>query len=264
MRIIALLLKISFFTLVASVFAQVSDQVHPDKKKFSLTPVADAVASEDFPKWFLSNGLHHTNGLVAWFPFNGYASDESGYGNFLTVNGAILTKDRHGRVDRAYRFDGQDDFMQVEYSKNINPSNFTLCVWVKPEKGKADIQTVLRNTDHRAQKGFLIYYRHRAWAFWTGSRPWSRIDRPKAVTDIWTHLTFSFYSDNGSEKGVMTTYINGKKNHSKTGSYTPNTSQGLVIGGHPSLFFRGCLDNVRIYNYALYESEIASLYALEK
>ena len=62
----------------------------------------------------------------------------------------------------------------------------------------------------------------------------------------------------------MTTYINGQKNYSKPGSYTPNTSQGLVIGGLPRLFFRGSLDNIRIYNYALNESEIASLYELEK
>ena len=47
MRNTALLLIISFLTLVASVFAQVSDQVHPDKKKFSLSPVADAVAKDE-------------------------------------------------------------------------------------------------------------------------------------------------------------------------------------------------------------------------
>ena len=265
MRNTALLLIISFLTLVASVFAQVSDQAHPDKKKFSLTPVADAVAKdEDFPTWFLSTGLHHTHGLVAWFPFNGHAFDESGSGLHSTLNGPQLTRDRHSRIDRAYFFDGLDDYIRIEHNPKANPKNFTLCVWVNPDKGKAGIQTVLRNTHHPARKGFLIYYRHRAWAFWTGSRPWSRIDRPKAVTDIWTHLTFSFYSDNGSEKGVMTTYINGQKNYSKPGSYTPNTSQGLVIGGLPRLFFRGSLDNIRIYNYALNESEIASLYELEK
>ena len=47
MRNTALLFIISFLTLVASVIAQVSDQAHPDKKKFSLTPVADAVAKEE-------------------------------------------------------------------------------------------------------------------------------------------------------------------------------------------------------------------------
>ncbi len=47
MRITALHLILSFFTLIASVTAQVSEQAHPDKKKFSLTPVADEVAKDE-------------------------------------------------------------------------------------------------------------------------------------------------------------------------------------------------------------------------
>jgi hypothetical protein len=35
-----------------------------------------------------------SNGLVAWYPFNGNANDESGNGNDGTVNGAALTADR--------------------------------------------------------------------------------------------------------------------------------------------------------------------------
>ena len=37
-----------------------------------------------------------TNGLVAYYPFNGNANDASGNGNNGTVNGAILTQDRFG------------------------------------------------------------------------------------------------------------------------------------------------------------------------
>lgn len=271
MRNTALLLTISFFTIIASAIFVSCNPVHSDKKKLPLEPVADAVGKDkDYSQWFLSNGTHHTKGLVAWFPFDGGAEDASGNENHGEVYGASLVKDKFGRDQAAYFFDGLDDYIRIEHNPKINPRNFTLCVWVYPDKGKAGIQTVLRNTHHVAQKGFLIYYRHKAWAFWTGSRPWSKIDRPKASPGIWTHLTFSFYSVNGSDEGVMTTYINGQKDHSKPGRYRPNPSHGLGIGGngnkieHPSLFFRGCLDNIRIYNYALNESEIASLYELEK
>jgi hypothetical protein len=34
------------------------------------------------------------DGLVAWYPFNGNANDESGNGNNGTVNGATLSSDR--------------------------------------------------------------------------------------------------------------------------------------------------------------------------
>ena len=36
-----------------------------------------------------------TNGLVAYYPFNGNASDENGNGNNGTAQGATLTVDRH-------------------------------------------------------------------------------------------------------------------------------------------------------------------------
>ena len=49
-------------------------------------------------------------GLVAWYPFDGNASDVSGNGNHGTVHGASLGTDRHGQANRAYSFDGVDDY----------------------------------------------------------------------------------------------------------------------------------------------------------
>jgi len=49
-----------------------------------------------------------TDGLVAWYPFNGNANDESGNGNDGDVNGAILTEDEYGNSNSAYYFDGND------------------------------------------------------------------------------------------------------------------------------------------------------------
>lgn len=54
-----------------------------------------------------------TNGLVAWYPFNGSANDESGNGNNGTVNGANLTTDRDGNANSAYDFDGVDDSTHI-------------------------------------------------------------------------------------------------------------------------------------------------------
>jgi hypothetical protein len=43
-----------------------------------------------------------TNGLVAYYPFNGNANDESGHGYNATSSGAILAIDRFGNTDKAY------------------------------------------------------------------------------------------------------------------------------------------------------------------
>jgi hypothetical protein len=46
------------------------------------------------------------SGLVAYYPFNGNANDESGNGNHGTVKGAKLAADRFGSQIQAYEFDG--------------------------------------------------------------------------------------------------------------------------------------------------------------
>jgi hypothetical protein len=47
-----------------------------------------------------------TDGLIAYYLFNGNANDESGNGNHGTINGATLTTDRYNNADSAYAFDG--------------------------------------------------------------------------------------------------------------------------------------------------------------
>jgi hypothetical protein len=74
-----------------------------------------------------------TNGLVGWWPFNGNANDESGNGNNGTVNGASLTSDRNGIANKAYSFDGIDDYIEYQSGNtmlNIT-SDFTICNWLK-------------------------------------------------------------------------------------------------------------------------------------
>ena len=59
------------------------------------------------------HGQDLSDGLVAYYPFNGNADDESGNGNNGKVNGATLTTDRNGNANSAYDFDGNDDFISA-------------------------------------------------------------------------------------------------------------------------------------------------------
>ena len=71
-------------------------------------------------------------GLVAYYPFNGNAKDESSNSNDFTVKGATLTKDRHGNADRAYAFDGVNAYMEAPNHPNLQLTQFTLSVWINP------------------------------------------------------------------------------------------------------------------------------------
>ena len=75
------------------------------------------------------------DGLVAYYPFNGNADDESGNGNNGTVNGATLTTGRNGNTDGAYNFDGTDDYINAGDRDDFDfgTSDFSFSLWVKPQ-----------------------------------------------------------------------------------------------------------------------------------
>lgn len=70
-----------------------------------------------------------TNGLVAYYPMNGNANDESGNAYNGTVAGAVLTTDRFGAANRAYSFDGVNDSITIGDVLDIGLSDFSFGGW---------------------------------------------------------------------------------------------------------------------------------------
>jgi len=76
------------------------------------------------------------DGLVAYYPFYGDATDKSGNGHDGKVIGATLTKDRNGYQNHAYSFDGNSSGIELPLSSHTNTleqSDYSLVAWVKPE-----------------------------------------------------------------------------------------------------------------------------------
>ena len=71
------------------------------------------------------------NGLIAYYPFNGNADDASGNGNHGTVEGAVLSTDRNGDNDKAYAFDGVDDYIRCD-TVGTPVNAFTYSLWFNP------------------------------------------------------------------------------------------------------------------------------------
>jgi hypothetical protein len=73
-------------------------------------------------------------GLVAYYPFNGNANDQSGNGNHGTVFEATLTTDRFGNDNSAYSFDGVNDYISVNDTPELSggsPLVKTVSIWFK-------------------------------------------------------------------------------------------------------------------------------------
>jgi Concanavalin A-like lectin/glucanases superfamily len=80
-----------------------------------------------FPQSTLNNGLN------AYYPFTGNANDVSGNNNNPVFNNATLTNDRFGNLNSAYHFNGTSSFMRVANNSTLNFSNqMSIAVWVRP------------------------------------------------------------------------------------------------------------------------------------
>jgi hypothetical protein len=202
-------------------------------------------------------------GLVAYYPFNGNANDESGNGNNGIVGNIpynpVLTEDRFGAANSAYVFDGVDDFIHVLDNSSLDiTGGITLVAWIYPSEKKT--QHIVRkgpeaNTSpydlHLSQTGDVIFS-----LTLNGGSPEVR----KIGYDVnrWTFVA-------GTYDGTsMKLYVDGVLANTlpTTGSITQNNSE-LLIGTRlnlPADTFKGKLDEIRIYNRALTNGEIVQLY----
>ncbi len=77
--------------------------------------------------------INLSQGLVAYYPFNSNANDESGNNNNPIFNNATLTTDRLGNTKSAYHFNGINSYIKIANSPSLNSKNkISLSVWVKP------------------------------------------------------------------------------------------------------------------------------------
>ena len=211
-----------------------------------------------------------TDGLVAYYPFNGNANDESGNGNDGTVNGATLAVDRNSETGKAYGFDGIDDYLEFNITPEINGS-LTAALWFKIDSHNLDIWRTILDHGRDNNDGYVI-----ALGLNDGGIRVEVADNKNNAADytqysysddlpeakLWHQLVFVL------EKGVgQYLYINGALSGSdltKDASISP--SNPMFLGTRRNDVwnkFIGQIDDVRIYNRALSEAEVAELYSAE-
>ncbi len=197
-----------------------------------------------------------TDGLVAYYPFNGNANDESGNGNNGIVNGATLTTDRKGIGDRAYYFDGTGKYIRIPQINwpAFGTGDFTACAWVNISSFDDFRMIFADNTLNNFQ--FNISSGGGSFEFYLPGAGYSSVAY-KFIKSNWYCLIAM------KQAGVLKFYINGQQFGSYNNSSAILKSSFLDIGyrtsnnKHP---FYGTIDQVRIYNRALTEAEIQQLY----
>ena len=218
-----------------------------------------------------------TEGLVAYYPFNGNANDESFNGHTGTVYGATLTTDRFGNTNSAYHFDGlATQYIEVPHSSSLeNLDQLTLAVWVNSFISGDDNLPFILGKCSQNDWSYAAYALGRTrWVYDgtfrarlrnnSGTNPeFGGITQPQA--NQWYHLALIYDSMEAS------LWVNGVKEGSIPFSGTlvslDPTNAPLRIGTMKGIsdnqyVWNGIIDDVHIYNRALTNSEVTQLYSL--
>ncbi|HPF99405.1 MAG TPA: LamG domain-containing protein [Kiritimatiellia bacterium] len=220
------------------------------------------------------------DGLVLYYSFNtdfnGWVADESGNcNNGVARSGA--TRTAAGACDGGFTFDGVDDDIQVANAPSLNPTNeITLASWFKCDgPGTWNGIILLKGTAARvsdAGEYALVYFPNNnqgvmgkvAFALRTTDTGWWReyySDRP-LETGVWHHVVGTY------KPGEWNLYVDGVLARPTVtdwrGTIRPQTGD-LYIGAEHSFpndeYFKGNIDEVRIYKRCLSAAEVSNLYA---
>ena len=201
-------------------------------------------------------------GLVAAYNFEEASGatvvDVSGKGNHGTVSGA--TRTTAGKFGRALSFDGVDDWVTINDSASLDLTNgMTLEAWVYPTDTMSGWQTVL-NKEQPDGFGAAYYLAANSdlnqpeVAVYTTD--WYKLyGGPALSANKWVHLVGTY------DGSTMKLYVNGSQVSSQQQAGGIDVTNGVLrIGGNSywGEFFKGRIDEIRIYNRALSATEIKS------
>ncbi len=218
------------------------------------------------------------SGLIAYYPFNGNVNDESGNLKHGTNNGASLTTDRFGNFQKAYYFDGVSNWINTPLVQS-NLTEYTISAWVKPEFTASQEYVILQNrgASPGSGKGFALHYQNSSnrWGFaLDGDATYIGKQAPYANNTNWVHIvaTWSAGSAISFSPLQFNIYINGVLQSSAVsqniGTATiPSIPAGTSAIGRSEAwnsYFKGKIDDLRIYNRALNATEVKSIYNFER
>lgn len=231
--------------------------------------------------------------LVLYLKMDGNANDASGKGN----NGAakagsalwgagtpVPAPDRYGTAGQAYLFEKGAN-IEVPYNPTLNPGKeVTIGLWVRPSKIFENNYMVALNR----WNGYKFQLQSVNKPFFTIRTTTNTYDKdnesPTLDVNKWYHVAVTYKS------GEMVFYVDGTPVKTWTDVQgdpaAVRTQVGLTIGqdlptsaysivkepgaGQDNLFgeyggyFNGAMDEVRIYNVALSNSQLKSIYNAEK
>jgi hypothetical protein len=221
---------------------------------------------------FLSSAIGaEIKGTVGYWSFDeaagDVARDASGNGNDGNIQGAKFVKSPKGF---ALKFDGEDDFVECEANKSLQQLELagTIELWVKPEElqgglvnwstgsGWVDQRLVMAFRTH--EDGSAEFISRASDGSGQGKR-FRGQDLKMPEKGAWNHVALTF------DGGTITFHLDGRMLRAYSQQYARAVLEGvpLWIGRCQGLgkgFFKGTMDELRLYSRVLSDEEILAHY----
>ncbi|MEA1937416.1 MAG: LamG-like jellyroll fold domain-containing protein [Patescibacteria group bacterium] len=170
--------------------------------------------------------------------------------------------DLEEKVYSSLNFDGVDDYAYISDSSTMQVSSYTVSVWIKPSLQNEFYSGIIGKPGRNYNMWLLnadtdntgyIHHRFHDDSSWNSGC----LDTPagSVPTDVWTNVTIT-------NDGVKCrTYINGVESTSGDVSGSLVVDPGITyigrnLDGNSEYYFKGNIDDARIYNRALYPEEV--------
>ncbi len=207
-------------------------------------------------------GYVPTNGLQAWYSFDGNVNDLSGNGNTPVNTGATFETDRFGNSAAALDFDGISAVMTLSNPtfKFSETGRFTYSVWVN-KRTQSSAGVVLMSGVATTGYFISIIQGVSVEQFGTNMQQsaWTWATCPHTL-NVWDHYVAVY------DAGTMSFYKNGVLSASAIYPYSGAIAdfmpfyfgRGLPGGGNN---YNGLMDDIGVWSRALTLPEIQTLYA---
>ncbi|WP_171037039.1 LamG-like jellyroll fold domain-containing protein [Maribacter algarum] len=160
-----------------------------------------------------------------------------------------------GQIEGALIFDGSDDYIRLPDIDDNLQSGFSVSSWVRPINAEGGYQGLVGSSTaggfmmfiHRGKLGFKVT---------TTANGSKLLSQGSIQNNVWQMVTCTF------DGSAMQWYINGINVHTESfsGSLRDRSVAWIGWSGWSKEYFKGAMDDVRLFNKALTQEEVLSLF----
>lgn len=198
--------------------------------------------------------------LLGYWRMEGDCVDETWENNGTWIGVSNTT----GKFGNCFEFDGIDDYIDcgndssLDFNRN---GDYTYTGWFKTNNISVEQGILDHKVNDSYEGGVAIMIKDNKLKFYTGSEHDLYGRTEELSSNVWYHFAIVY-----SNQDIIDMYINGTTNGTNDVSYYKNSSSddclyiGRSICDGGNYYFNGTLDEIKIYNRTLNDTEISNLY----